>query len=90
MSLILVIGLALVMFGILVIHLNVTALRNEIATLNKRLNDVQAAQKETLEFIFDAVDEFALICGETPEDGGEPLSRRIRQLRASLQITPDE
>jgi hypothetical protein len=57
----------------------------EFTDLKQRLIRLEEAQKETLRIMFDAVDEFALIVGETPQDGGESLSKRIRLVRASIE-----
>jgi len=80
-----VVGFALTLVGIFGLRRAVSSLRYQVAGLDEKLKQIQSAQKETLQFIIDAVDNFALICGETPEDGGEPLSTRIYQVRAAIR-----
>jgi hypothetical protein len=79
------VGFALTLVGILGLRRAVGGLQYQIAELDEKLAKIQSAQKETLEFVVDAVDNFALICGETPEDGGESLSTRIFQVRAAVR-----
>lgn len=80
-----VVGFALTLIGIFGLRRAVRGLHHQVAGLEEKLKQIQSAQKEMLEFIIDAVDNFALICGETPEEGGEPLSTRIYKVRAAIQ-----
>jgi hypothetical protein len=58
----------------------------EITQVKQQLQRMQESQQQTFEFVYDAVNEFAIISGETKEEDidRERLSDRILDLRRSL------
>lgn len=58
----------------------------EISDVKQQLQRMQESQQQTFEFVYDAVNEFAIISGETKEEdfGRERLSDRILAFRRSV------
>jgi len=58
----------------------------EISDVKRQLQRIQESQQQTFEFVYDAVNEFAIISGETKEEdiGRERLSDRILDFRRSV------
>lgn len=58
----------------------------EITDVKQQLQRIQESQRQIFEFVYDAVNEFAFISGETKEEDNdrEGLSDRILDLRRSM------
>jgi hypothetical protein len=58
----------------------------EITDAKQQLRRMQDSQQQTFEFVYDAVNEFAIISGETKEEdiGRQRLSDRILDFRRSM------